>query len=325
MRRLSLAALALLAAACSAKDREAPDAGTREAKAAIPVRLGAVSKADLRETVSGPGKVVALVQQKVRTPFAGKLTALLVADGDRVSAGQVLGSVVSRDSEAALSGAREMMRGATSQSEKSDAQQALKLAEKNLVSAPIRSSAAGVVLSHAASSGDRVAEDQEIVTIAETSSFALVADIPQADAARVRSGQPVSIEFPGRGPAVAGEVHDVLSSTNSTDLTAPVRIDFRNLPKDVPAGTFATARITVRERPGATVAPDSAFLRDDVSGVVRIALVNPDGKAHWIAVVPGLTQSGVTEIASPPLPAGQRVVVGGQVGLPEGAALSPLP
>jgi multidrug efflux pump subunit AcrA (membrane-fusion protein) len=325
VKRFSILLLAALAAGCSRKDSENFDREAAGGKSAIPVSVGIVSSANLQEVVSGPGKVVALLQQKVRTPFAGTLTVLHAADGDRVAAGQVIGSVVSRDSEAALSGSREMVRGAVSPAEKSDAERALELAQKNLVEAPIRSSVAGVVLSHSASAGDRVSEDQEIVTIAETNSLVLVADIPQSEVPRIRSQQPASIEFPGRSDAVPATVHDVLASANSTDLTAPVRLDFREIPRDLPVGTFATARITVRYRPGAIVAPESAILRDDVSGVTRMALVTLDGKAHWIAVTPGLTQSGQTEIMSPVLKAGQRVIVGGQIGLPEGAAVSPLP
>ncbi len=323
--RAALVVAALLMAGCSAKDSTNSDAKASGRPSAIPVRVGIVSTANLQELVSGPGKIVALVQQKVRAPFAGTLTSLRAADGDRVAAGQVLGSVVSRDSEAALSGAREMLRGASSQAEKLDAERALKLAEKNLVQAPVRSSASGVVLSHAASAGDRVSEDQEILTVAETNSVAFVADIPQSEVAKIQPGQLASIEFPGRSQPLAGSVHDILASANPADLTAPVRVDFRAIPGDFPIGTFATARIIVRDRLGAAVVPESALLRDDVSGITRIALVTPDSKTHWVAVTPGLTQSGRTEILSPPFTAGSRVIVSGQVGLTEGATVSPLP
>jgi multidrug efflux pump subunit AcrA (membrane-fusion protein) len=60
----------------------------------------------LSEVVTGPGHTAALSQQKVRAPFAGTLVELRVTDGDTVRRGQVLGTIVSRESEAALAGAR---------------------------------------------------------------------------------------------------------------------------------------------------------------------------------------------------------------------------
>ena len=72
---------------------------------------------NLESLASAPGHTVALVQQKIRVPFAGTLVTLSVADGDRVRRGEVVGTIVSRDSEAALSGAREMEREANTPAE----------------------------------------------------------------------------------------------------------------------------------------------------------------------------------------------------------------
>jgi len=59
------------------------------------------------------------------------------------------------------------------------------------------------------------------------------------------------------------------------------------------------------------------------AGTPRLAAsVTADGKARWIAVTPGLSQGGKTQIVAPPLTPGQRIVVSGQVGLPEGSPLS---
>jgi multidrug efflux pump subunit AcrA (membrane-fusion protein) len=85
-------------------------------------------------------------------------------------------------------------------------------------------------------------------------------------------------------------------------------------------GLFGTARITVESRDAITV-PDAAILRDDVSGVARVALVK-DGKAHWVDVVTGLRGAAGTEIVSPALTTSDRIVVSGQVGLPEGASVT---
>jgi multidrug efflux pump subunit AcrA (membrane-fusion protein) len=81
----------------------------------------------------------------------------------------------------------------------------------------------------------------------------------------------------------------------------------------------------VAEHADAVTVPDAAVLRDDVTGSARVAVVGADGKAHWIAVTPGLSQGGKTEIAAPLLAPGTRVITSGQVGLPEGTPVAVSP
>lgn len=315
--RIILVAL-LLAAGCRKAEDPSSAAASSQAQSpapATPVKVARVERATLSEVVSAPGRTAALVQQKLRAPFSGTLTDLRVAEGDVVRRGQVLGAMVARDSEAALSGAREMTRQASTPEEKRDAQRALALAERNLVRRPLVASWSGAVASRAASAGDRLAEDQEILTIEDTGSLVFLADVSQADLANVRPGQPASIELAGR-PAIPGTVHAALPSANPADFTGSVRLDLSGASPNTTLGLFGTARITVGERAGVAVVPDAAILRDDVTGVSRVALVDHD-KAHWVAVRTGLHEGGRTEITQPVLPEGQPVIVSGLVGLPE--------
>lgn len=326
MRRVVFCAVAMsatLAAGCrrgAAAEAAPEDAKPPAETVAVPVRVAAVTRAALSRVVTAPGQTNALAQQKVRAPFAGTLLELTVTDGDEVRKGQTVGAIVSRDSAAALDGAREMERAAATPEEKADAGRALELAQRNLIRTDVRAEASGVVLSHAAASGDRVSEDQELVTIAERDSLVFVAGVAQSDLASVHPGEPVSVELAGRARPIAGVVHDVLPSANAGDFTAPIRVDLRELPPGMAIGLFGTARITVESRE-AVVVPDAAILRDDVSGVSRVALVK-DGRAHWVEVVTGLRGATGTEIVSPALSPSDSVVVSGQVGLPEGARVT---
>ena len=263
--------IALILTGCRNDAAPDPPPASHPAEA-IPVGVSATARASLAETVSGPGRTAALAQEKVRAPFAGTLIELAVGDGDRVRRGDLLATIVSRDSEAALSGARQMEREAKTESEKQDAARALVLAERGLVRAPITAPSDGTVLGHAAARGDRVAEEQEILTIADASSIAFLVDVTQSDLGRIRPGQPVHIEVPGQRARFDGTVHDVLPGANTADFTASVRVDLRGLSGIPPLGLFGTARITVAERPAALVVPDAALVRDDISGTSRIVL-----------------------------------------------------
>ena len=325
MRRGAIAFL--LVSLCACRERTASgDASRAEATPSLPtpVRVAAAEKASLSLFVSGPGKTAALAQQKLRAPFSGTVTELSAFDGDRVRRGQRVGTIVARDSEAALSGAREMLRQAATDAQRSDAERAVALAEKNLVRKPLTVSSDGTVISRAASSGDRVSEDQEILTISEAGSTVFLADIAQSDLPRIRPGQKASIQIAGETRPVSGIVRSALPAANPNDSTAPVRLDLAGPARRLPPGIVGTARLLVGERPDATVVPDAAVLRDDVTGVARLALV-AGNRAHWVEVQTGLTQGGRTEILSPALPPGQSVIVSGLVGLPEGKLVASRP
>jgi len=320
-RRPTLFLLLALASAAGCHKAEEP-AKTAEAApdAPSPVHVAPISRRTLTELVSGPGHTAALTQQKVRAPFAGTLVELRVVDGDMVHRGQPVGAVVSRESDAALSGAREMLRESQTPAQRADAERAVALAERNLVRRVLVASADGPVLSHAASSGDRVSEDQEILTIEDSSSIVFVADVPQGDLSRVRPGQRAVVDLGGGRTANAGVVHGILPSANPADFTGGVRIDFPGAAR-LPLGLFGSARIVVGERPDALVVPDAAVLRDDVSGVSRIA-VAAGNKLHWIQVSPGLRQDGFTEISGAGVPTEGQAVVSGMIGLPEGKSVA---
>ena len=239
------------------------------------------------------------MQQKVRAPFAGTLLELRVTDGDVVRRGQPVGTVVSRESDAALSGAREMLREAHTPAERSDAERAVALAERNLVRRTLVASADGPVLSHAAAAGDRVSEDQEVLTIEDASSIVFVADIPQGDLSRVRPGQRAAVDLGAGRTESPGAVHGILPSANAADFTGAVRIDFAGAAK-FPLGSLARRRSSSASDGMRSPSPTAAVLRDDVSGVSRIAVVA--GGSHWIPVTPGLHQEGFTEIGGADVP-----------------------
>ena len=324
-RYLALALVVVAGAAACSRSAEPKEDGGGQAgptpSAPTAVRVARVETASLPLYVSGPGKTVALSQQKVRAPFAGTLTELRVSDGDRVRRGESIGAMVARESEAALSGARQMVREAVTPAQRADAQRALALAEGNVVRRALVATSDGTVASHAASAGDRLAEDQEILTINDAGSLVFVVDLPQSDLPRVRVGQKATVAIAG-SPPMAGSVHAILPAANTADFTGSVRVDLPKSSQRLALGVFGTANVLVEEHRDATVVPDAAVLRDDVTGVTRVALVQQN-RAHWVDVRTGLRQNGRTEILSPAVPAGQPVVVSGLVGLPEGKLVAP--
>ncbi len=328
VNRGTLTACACVALACGrsgaapsgSASAAAPAAPSQEsAPTATPVTVAPVRRQTLSVRVSGPGMTAALQVQAIRAPFAGTLTDLLVQDGDRVAAGQVVARLGSRDRIAALEGARSMLRSARTPQERGDAERALAIAERSRVATALRSPEGGVVVSHQAGPGALVTQDQEVLTVAATGAIVFVARMDQSALSRVRPGEAASVDVPALRASVPGRVHSILPLANATEYSAPIRIDFTSAARPTAPGLFGTASIVVAEVPDAQVVPAAAALRDDVSGVTRVAVVGPGGVAHWIEVKTGVEEGGAVQIVSPALPPRERVITSGLVGLPEGA------
>jgi RND family efflux transporter MFP subunit len=291
--------------------------------AATPVHMTVVERGNIAITVTGPGRTDALDLQKIRAPFTGILTLLRIAVGDRVGPNQVLAAIVNQPSQAALVGAETMVRSASTPAQRSDAERALVLARQNLVATQLRAPRGGVVVARSASQGDLLNQGDSILTIASAGSIVFVARIAQTDLAQVRLGQRANVNLPGQLGVVPGVVHGLLPADTNNVMTVPVRVDFstdlQTAGAPIQTGLFGTVEIVVGERSAVPIVPASAVLRDDISGISRVALVTPKGLAHWVNVTTGATQGGKVEIKYPALAAGQRVIVSGQVGLPEGS------
>ena len=287
-----------------------------------PVRIAAVARKSLEVRVTATGRTEALRQDRVRAPFASRLVALHVTDGDHVSAGKIVAEVVSKNSEAALRGARQMLEAAKTEQDNADARRAVEVAQADLVREPLRAPADGVVLSHSAETGDYLDEGEVLLTIAEAGAIYFDAQVSQADLRQVRPGQRARVDLPAAGTApLKAVVHGLLPAASSANMSAPVRLDFEAPQPRLATGLFGLVTIVVGMQADAVVVPAEAVLRDDVTGVSRLAVVDA-GKAHWVKVRTGIGQEGLLEILDPALPPGQDVITGGQVGLPEGTAVS---
>jgi multidrug efflux pump subunit AcrA (membrane-fusion protein) len=322
MRSIACAVL-LVVAGCHHATAAAQDSGADDA--ATPVRIAVVSRETVRVIVSGPGRTDAMEQQKVNAPFRGTIRRLSVVDGDHVKTGQVVGTIVSQNSEAAIAGAESMLRAARSASERQDGERAVAIARAGAVAAPLRVPESGVVVSHAASEGELVVGEQTILSIAATDSIVFIASIAQTELAKIHPGESVSIDVASKGVPLHGTVHGILPSASADDLRAPVRIDFAPPQASLQLGLFGTVHIVVEERQDAIVVPTSAVLRDDVHGTTRIAFVDASNRVHWRDVTPGVALADMTQIVAPPLIEGERVIVGGQVGLSDGVLVAASP
>jgi len=123
---------------------------------------------------------------------------------------------------------------------------------------------------------------------------------------------------PGSDEPQSGHVLTRPAAVDAGGVAADVRIAFAR-PSALPAGTPVRVDIVTDEHPNALAVPADAVLHEDEDTFVMVA--GSDNKAHKRKVTPGLTTAKAIEITSG-IKAGDAVIVQGQQGLPDGAAIT---
>ena len=326
LRMMGAAALALVLAASSGCGTRGGGDGTGESagEPVVTVRVRALEIRRFDDAVAGSGQWRSGGESVVSAPFAGIVESLELRAGDRVSAGQRVGVLVTRETWAALKGAELLQREARDDAGRDEARRALELARHDLVRVPLTAPLDGVVLRRPAEPGTQVAEGAEIIVVAPWRTVVFEAHVPAALAARVRAGQPATVLEAGAPPR-ATVVQRILPAASETDQAALVWLAPRAASPAPGLGRFGTASIVVGAEHQALGVPDSALVEDDLTGVRRVAVVNGAGRVAWTPVTLGAAAGGWHELLRTGLAPGTRVVIEGQHGLPDSTRVKPRP
>lgn len=286
------------------------------AQALVEVRVAAVAERALSDRLPASGQWRAANEMVVTAPFSAVVESLGPRPGDHVLRGETLGSLVTRESRAALRGAELMLRQATDPAAREEARGALELAQHDLVKVPLVAATSGVVVRRAAESGSEVAEGAELLRIVAERDLVFEAHVALEHAGRVVVGQPATIALEGGG-TIRAVVQRRLPSTSASDQSALVWLSpVASVPADV-LDRFGTASIEVGVPRRVVAVPDSAMVADDLTGEIRIARVDSTGVAVWTVIRLGAASDGWHELVAPRLRPGTMLVVSGQRGLPD--------
>jgi cobalt-zinc-cadmium efflux system membrane fusion protein len=125
-------------------------------------------------------------------------------------------------------------------------------------------------------------------------------EVPEADAALVRVGQPVEIALEGvRGAPRQATISRVAASVDPASRTVRARVELENRDRALKAGTFLRARIEVGAARSGLVVPRGAIQRAEGRSVVFVkrgeALFEPvrvetgDARGDEVEIVSGLS------------------------------------
>jgi RND family efflux transporter MFP subunit len=271
----------------------------------IAAELHTVRERGLVDTVRFTGTTQPIDQTIVKSRVAGRLAEVLVREGDRVTAGQVLArfettelqarvnerqsavdaaradlrwaqrdkadkeTLAARNivSQAAADQARSAYENKTSMVSVAEAQ--LEVAKKNLADAEVRAPFAGVVGERLANQGESLPIDGKILNLLDTSRVEIAAQMPAADVVRLRVGQTVTATLEGFGDKkFEGRITRISPTTQTGSRSIPVYVEVLERNEGLRGGLFGTGIVVVQEKAHALAVPASAVRGDDAGEYV---------------------------------------------------------
>jgi RND family efflux transporter MFP subunit len=297
--------LAFTLAGCSHKaGGDAEEGGGEKAPpAVVEVTLTKVTRADISQDIAISGNIAALPNRDVRVSslVAGRVAELSVAEGDHVTAGQLIAKIDDRpirdqlqQAEAAVAQAQANLenarlarernealfgRGIVARKELEDARTQQTVAEAalrqteaarsttrlQLARAEIHSPLTGTVVKRFVSVGEQVdgTAAQPLVEVAERGEVELFANVPAPYLAKFRLGQVIGITSEAfPGKTFRGRVAAISPSVDPATNVGLVRVRLANEGGLLRLGMFLNAQVPLETHAQALVVPPQAIYRD---------------------------------------------------------------
>lgn len=193
------------------------------------------------------------------------------------------------------------------------------LGARRIVRAPF----AGLVVRRWHNPGDLVdgVTSDPVLRMIDPSRLEIDAQVPGADGGRVRIGQVARLRSSWSAAPVEGRVVSEPIQIDPVSSTFRVRIAL-TAPGALPVGLPLEVAIIVERKDRVLTVPVAALVREQSDTSVYV--VAADGTARRQAVTVGLVSSTIAEILTGLTP-GVQVIIEGQIGLPDGAAVTVRP
>ena len=334
--------------------------GTPEDAGLAAVEVVAVQTGSIRDGVEGTATVEARERAGVRSQVSGVVASLAVEEGSAVQAGDILAqidrpssnelraqAVATRDKAAREASALEKLagEGLVPGQQLVEARFALKQArielerlDKEQGLEAVRSPIAGVVTARHVQPGEAVSVGAALFEVADVNALEVALRLPERHLPRLVQGQPVELFAEGAAQdeavAVPGRVDRIAPTVDARSGTVKVSIALTPPAPLAPGavappgaavalrpGMYVRARIIVDVRDDALLLPKRALLFEEERAYAFRVETGPKGTiAHKLRLTLGYQDRERVQVGAP-LAAGDTVVVFGQRGLADGAAV----
>ena len=337
-----LISTSLLLGGCAAgPNNEAKAAETKDEKKVetVPVEVALASHRAVAASYTGTAALEPKAESQVVAKTSGVALAVLVEEGQRVTAGQPLVRLDPDRARLAVAQSEAQMRKL-----ENNYQRAQKLVGQQMVSAAdvdqlrydlenvraqyrlatlelsyatVVAPISGVIASRSIKTGNFVQINTPIFRIVDNSRLEATLNVPERELATLRAGQPVTLSADALpGQTFTGVVDRIAPVVDSGSGTFRVVSAFGGGEQALQPGMFGRIRIDYDQRADALVVPRLALLDDGEPAVFRVR----EGKVARVPVKLGYAEGPWVEIRDG-LAAGDQVVTAGKVALRDGTAV----
>ena len=331
-----LVATVVLAGGCSRDGGTQSGGSARRAGAPVPVAVAEATARDLARGVVVTGPLEPLRLVAVNSQAAGVLESVLVEEGDRVQAGQLLAQLDAREMSAQLARAEAVLANAETAFRRAESLQAGDLVAESELDAlriaradvelwrtrvafsRITAPASGVVTAKLVERGSAVATNAALFIIAEDAVMVVRVQVSELDVVHLREGGAAGVRLDAYpGVPLEGRIRRIFPGADPVSRLVPVEVELTAVPDGVGArpGFLARVELAVEVRTGALAIPVTAVGVGNGSSYVYV--VEADTVARR-PVTTGLTAEGWVEVTGG-LEPGARVVSSGHVNLRPGS------
>lgn len=180
------------------------------------------------------------------TTVGGTVLANNLVDYLQVSAGQVLVRIDAEQSESELF---------TIQQSLDTAKADLEAAEKNLANCKATAPIDGMVIGLTMQPGDEIAANTAVVTISDTSSLIVSANVDERNISYIKAGMPVELDQWGTPAFGTVETVSMSSTVNNGVATYPITISVDNTEGTLQVNSYINFKITASENDNCLVLP----------------------------------------------------------------------
>ena len=298
----------------------------------LTVTVATTTRGPAVDAVYAAGSVEPTVTQPIASKVMGRLTAVLVDEGDTVRKGQVLAKLEAGDLQSTVDEAQARLKLAQAQYQRAqdlvqqrfvapveldrakadlDAAQATVKRTQTLRDVlTLVAPADGTVLKRDGEVGQVITAGQTLMTLSCCAPLRATVDVDEEDIGRVYKGQRVVLRADALpGQVIEGSVGDITPKGDPISRSYRVRIKLPNT-KGLMAGMTVEANLVLTQREKALLVPSTAVQKD------RVWVVQ-NGAAHQQAIQVGIAGSSKTEVLSG-LTDGAQVITVPPVELTEG-------
>jgi HlyD family secretion protein len=190
------------------------------------------------------------------------------------------------------------------------AQGQLRSAEAQVAYAEVRSPGAGVIADRPLYAGDIAAAGSPLLVVMDVSRVVARVNVPTADAAGIKVGQPATVTVADTAQELQGKVTVASPATDPNSATVQVWVQLDNPGHTLKAGAAVHVSIVTGIIKNAMLVPVAAILPGETGGTA-VLVIDSDATAHRRAVQLGVRQGDKVQVLTGVLPREDVVVVGG--------------